>query len=303
MKNRNIIVYASIICIALCLASALYFFVKKPEKIAAPVLEEGKKAVVFKDVRYSGEKKGVLDWEIKAKVARKFIDKPEVEMEEIEGRYTPRADVSIAFKGAKGIMNTEAERGVVEDVDILYKNEYRMKSRFMDFDFKRGLTTTTAPVDIKGSRLTLRGVGLTANTNEESVRIEKDVTGFIETDKGRYKFEADHFLYRLKENVYILDGKVVMKGEEMNLLCDNLHILSKGQEIERIVAKGKVRLISKGTITKSEKAVYNLKEEKVVLTESPRILKDNVEMEGEAIVYNLASGRFSIDKPRMRLER
>jgi lipopolysaccharide transport protein LptA/LPS export ABC transporter protein LptC len=303
MKNRNIIVYVSAGFIVLCFLSALYFFAKKPERIAPPVLEDGKKAIVFKDVKYSGEKKGVVDWEIKAKIARKFIDKPEVELEIIEGQYMPKADVNIAFKGAKGVMNTEAERGIVEDVEIVYKKQYTLKSKSMDFDFKRGITSTTAPVDIKGNKLSLRGVGLTANTNEETVRIEKDVTGFIETDKGRYKFESDTFLYLLKTNVYILDGKVVMKGEDLNLVCDNLRILSKGQELERIDAKGKVRLISKGTITKSEKAVYNFKEEKIVLTESPRILKDNIEMEGESIVYNMADGKFSIDKPRMRLER
>jgi lipopolysaccharide export system protein LptA len=64
-----------------------------------------------------------------------------------------------------------------------------------------------------------------------------------------------------------------------------------------------VKLISKGTIAKSEKAVYHFKEDRVVLTENPKILKDNVEMEGESIVYSPTSRKFSIVKPRMRMER
>jgi len=302
MKNRGIVVYIASGFIISSLLLALYFFLKKPEKIIFPILEEAKRVIVFKDVTYSGEKKGVTDWEIKAKIARKFIDKPVVLMEDLEGKYKPKEGATVFFKGTKGTMNTDEEKGVVEDVDIIY-NEYRLKSRFMDFDFKKGITSTSAPVDIKGSKLTLRGIGLTANTNEEIVRIEKDVAGFIETDRGRYKFESDKFVYLLKENQYILEGKVIMKGEDMSLLCDKLYIFSKGNDMERVDAMGKVRLISKGTIAKSEKAVYHFKDDKIVFTESPKIFKDNVEMEGEPIIYNLSNRKFSIDKPKMRLEK
>lgn len=303
MKYRKVIICIASGLIIASLLAAVYFFVKKPIKISFPVLDEEKQVIVFKDVIYSGEKKGVIDWEIKAKIARKYIDKPTVEMEDIEGRYKPKADVSVSFKGTKGIMNTDEEKGTVEDVDFVYKNNYRLKSRYMDFDFKKGITYTTAPVDIKGAKLTLRGVGLIANANEETVWIERDVTGFIETDKGRYKFESDRFTYTLKDNVYILEGKVIMKGEDLSLLCEKLYLISKDNELERIDAKGKVRLISKGTIAKSENAVYHFKEDRVVLTEKPKILRDNVEMEGESIIYSLSSRQFFINKPRMRMER
>jgi len=302
MKNRGIVVYIASGFIISSLLLALYFFLKKPEKIIFPILEEAKRVIVFKDVKYSGEKKGVTDWEIKAKIARKFIDKPVVLMEDLEGKYKPKEGAVVFFKGTKGTMNTDEKKGIIEDVDIIY-NEYRLKSRFMDFDFKKGMTSTSAPVDIKGSKLTLRGIGLAANTNEEIVRIEKDIVGFIETNKGRYKFESDKFVYLLKENRYILEGKVIMKGEDMNLLCDKLYIFSKGNDMERVDAMGKVRLISKGTIAKSEKAVYHFKDDKIVFTESPKIFKDNVEMGGEPIIYNPSNKKFSIDKPKMRLEK
>jgi lipopolysaccharide transport protein LptA/LPS export ABC transporter protein LptC len=303
MKDRKLIICVASVFVIACLFLAIYFFVKKPVKISIPVLDEEKKVIVFKDVKYSGEKKGVVDWEINAKIARKYIDKPEIEMEDITGKYRPKADVAVSFKGSKGMMNTEQERGMIEDVDFLYKNDYRLKSKYMDFDFKKGVTYTNAPVNIEGSKLTLRGVGLTADTNEETVRIDKDVTGFIETEKGKYKFESDRFTYALKDNVYVLDGRVIMKGEDMNLMCDKVLLLSKDNELERIDATGKVRLIAKGTIAKSEKAVYHFREDRIVLTENPKILKDNVEMAGESIVYSLASGKFSINKPKMRMER
>ena len=76
---------------------------------------------------------------------------------------------------------------------------------------------------------------------------------------------------------------MVFKGEDMNLLCGKLLIYSSGQELERVEAYEKVNIISKGTIAKSEKAVYHFKEGKIVFTNSPRIFKDNVEMKGESI--------------------
>jgi len=304
MGGRKVIIFISALFFITCVILGLYFFAKKPLKISMPVLDEEKKVIVFKDVKYSSEKKGLIDWEIKAKTARKHIDSPLASMEEINGYYKPKADVLLSFIGKKGSINTETEEGKIEDVDFVYKNSYRLKSRYMDFDFKRGLIHTDAPVTIEGIKLSLRGIGLTADTNSEVVAIEKDVTGTIDTDKGKYKFASDRFSYTLKDNVYTLSGKVIMKGEEMSLMCDQLYLITKANnELERIDAVGKVGLISKGTIAKSGKAVYDFMDDKIVLTERPKILKDNVEMEGESIVYSLEKRQFSINRPKMRLEK
>jgi LPS export ABC transporter protein LptC/lipopolysaccharide transport protein LptA len=303
MKNRDLTVYIAIAVIFLGCATAVYFFAKKPQRVAPPKISEGTKAIVFKDVHYSGEKKGTVDWEIKAKVARKFIDKPEVEMDAIEGRYTPKPDVVVLFTGSEGRMDTDEEKGNMKDVDIIYKDQYRLKTKYMDFDFKKGFTHTDAPVGIEGAKLNLNGTGLTANTNAQTIKIEKNVTGFIESGKGRYDFESDQFLYLLKENVYILEGRVVMKGKDMHLVCNKLYVVSKENEMERVDALGNVRLLSKGTLAKSEKAVYHFKDDTVTMTGGPKVVKDKVEMGGESIGYNVTEGKFSVNRPKVRIEK
>ncbi|HOE17997.1 MAG TPA: LPS export ABC transporter periplasmic protein LptC [Syntrophorhabdaceae bacterium] len=303
MKNRKIVIYIAAGFIASSLLLAFYFFLKKPERIGSPILDEEKRAILFKDVRYFGEREGVVDWEITAKTARKFLDRPEVQLELLEGRYKPKAGITVAFKGMKGTMDIDKQKGVIEDVDILYRNEYTLKSPSMSFDFKNNITSTKSPVNVKGKKLTLTGIGLVANMKDETVRVERDVRGYIDTEKAKFHFQSDAFFYNLKDSTYILDGKVVLKGQDMNMLCDKLYIFSRNEEPERIDAKGKVRLISKGTIAKSEKAVYYFNEDKVVFTESPRIFKDNVEMVGESVIYSISNGKFSIQKPRMRMER
>ena len=303
MSNRKIIIYISIGCIIAGLLLAFYFFVRKPERPAAPILEDSKKAIVFKDVKYTGERRGVMDWELTAKIARKYIDRPLIELENLKGLYKPKADVMIEFTGSRGSMDTDREAGSVENVEVFYKGEYTLKSAYMDFDFKNGITTTKAPVDIAGTKLVMRGIGLFANTAQESIKLLRDVSGIITTEKSKYRFQSDTLIYFFKKSTYILEGKVIMRGEDINLVCDELQIFSADQDVERIEATGKVRVISKGTVAKSEKAVYHFKEGRIVFTESPRVFKDNVEMKGERVIYTTKDGRLSVERPKIRMEK
>ncbi|MEN6617808.1 MAG: LPS export ABC transporter periplasmic protein LptC [Syntrophorhabdus sp.] len=303
MFNRKIIIYLSFGFIVASILTALYFFVSKPQRKPAPIVQDPTKAIIFKDVRYTGERKGIVDWELTAKVARKYIDKPLIELDDLKGHYTPKPDVTMEFTGSKGSMDTEKEAGRVDDVEVFYKGEYTLKSPYMDFDFKNGITTTNDVVDITGKKIVMKGIGLLANTKEETVKILKDVAGTIKTEKKSYNFQSDSLIYYFQVSTYILDGKVVMKGEDLDLVCDIVHIYSTDNEVDRIEADGNVRVATKGTIAKSEKAVYHFKEGKIVFTQSPRVFKDNVEMRGERVVYTTNDGKLSVEKPKIRMEK
>ena len=303
MNRRSLTGYiASGFAIGILLFSA-YFFVKRPDRPTPHVVEEEKKVIVFRDVKYSGEKKGAIDWELRAKLARKFIDKPVVELEEIEGSYRPRPDTVVLFKGNKGELNTETEKGRMDDVEIFYKDEYTVKSKSMDFDFKNSRVSSQATVDLKGKRFALQGIGMTADTDKQVVHIEKDVHGTVETGTRRFNFSSDRFSYDVKQNVYTFAGSVAVKGEDMTLFCDTIDITSTGDAVDKLDARGKVIINSKGTLAKSGRAVYYLKDDRVTLEDSPRITKDKVDMQGQVIVYSLSTGKFSVEGPRMRIER
>lgn len=303
MSTRKIIIYIAFVCIGASLLLALYYFISKPERQAVPIVEDSKKAIVFKNVKYTGERRGVVDWELTAKVARKYIDKPLIELDDLRGLYKPKPDVTIEFTGSKGSMDTEKESGRVDDVEVFYKGEYTLKGPYMDFDFKNGITTTQGPVDIKGEKIDMQGVGLLANTAEETVKLLSDVKGIITTEKAKYRFQADSLLYYFQVSTYVLEGKVIMKGEDLHLVSDVVHIYSTENEVDRIEADGNVRVISKGTVAKSEKAVYHFKEGKIVFTQSPRVFKDNVEMKGERVIYNTNDGKLSVERPKIRMEK
>jgi lipopolysaccharide transport protein LptA/LPS export ABC transporter protein LptC len=303
MNRRDLALYsASGFAIGILLLSA-YFFIKRPERSVTHVVEEAKRAIVFRDVQYSGERKGTVDWELRAKLARKFIDKPVVELEEIEGSYSPKPDTVVLFRGAKGELNTEAEVGKLDDVEIVYKDEYTVRSKSMDFDFKNSRVWTRSAVDLKGKRLSLLGLGMVADTREQVIRIEKDVHGSVKTETRQFNFSSDRFTYKVKEDLYIFDGNVAVKGDDMNMLCDTVSITSTGDTVDKIDARGKVRLTSKGTLAKSGRAVYYFKDDRVTLEDSPTIIRDKVEMQGKVIFYNLSTEKFSVEGPKLRIER
>ena len=90
----------------------------------------------------------MVDWEIRAKLMRKYIDTTGVEMEGIQGEYKPKPDTVVTFTGVKGEMDTAKEVGSVQQVEVFYKGEYVIKSPSMDFDFKKSLASTSAPVEL-----------------------------------------------------------------------------------------------------------------------------------------------------------
>jgi lipopolysaccharide transport protein LptA/LPS export ABC transporter protein LptC len=300
--NRQRVVYIAIAFIVGIIFLSGYFFLQKPERATSNVKEEGKRVIVFKDIKYSGEKKGVIDWEIRADIMRKFIDSTMVEMEGIKGLYKPKPDTTVTFTGRKGSMDTAREVGSVQGVEVFYKGEYVIRSPSMEFDFQKSLAYTKAPVDVEGKKFAMKGIGLNANTKDQIITVEKDVSGNIQEEKGKYAFTADRFTYLLRDNTYIFEGNVVVKGEKMDMYCDRVQVLSQQDDIEKIDAAGNVKIVSRGTIAKSERAVYYLREDKVVLTDHPRITRDKVDMVGDTIVYDLTSDKFSVQEPKMKIE-
>jgi LPS export ABC transporter protein LptC len=260
--NRRAALYVFSGLILASMLLAFYFVLKKPQIIEPPkILEAEKRVFVFRDVKYSGEKGGAADWEITADLARKYMDRPVVEMENVKGSYKPKPGTTVSFRGSKGSLDTETERGSVDNIEIVYNNDYRMKSSVLNFDFKAGVASTNAPVEIKSVRLNLKGTGLTARAKDEILRIEKHVNGSVETGKGGLRFEADRLTYRLKENVYELEGRVRMAGDQLTVTCDVLYLYGRENELERLEAKGKVRLVAKRVTARGENAVYYFKED------------------------------------------
>jgi lipopolysaccharide export system protein LptA len=147
------------------------------------------------------------------------------------------------------------------------------------------------------------GVGLIANTKEETIKIAKNVTGFVEAKQGKYRFAADTFTYYMKENRYLLDGNAMMSGEDMKVTCSTLYIYTDGDEIEKIDARGKVRMYAKGSVAKNEQAVYHFKDNKVASTEPSKAEKNRGGVAGKANPIKPTGGKAVVGKPKTSMDR
>ena len=101
------------------------------------------------------------------------------------GQYKPKPDTVVVFTGATGKMDTAKDVGSVQQVEVFYKGEYVIESPSMDFDFKKSLAFTSAPVELQGKKFTMVGRGLNADTANQVITVEKDVNGAIQEEKGK----------------------------------------------------------------------------------------------------------------------
>jgi lipopolysaccharide export system protein LptA len=103
-------------------------------------------------------------------------------------------------------------------------------------------------------------------------------------------------------------GNVVAKQGDFNIEGDRMTIFYSGgdgaevagddlnQRLDRIVVEGNVRISpKKNTIVTAKHAVYDVSENKIVLTGEPRVQRDSDFIEGSSITYFPESGKSIVE--------
>ena len=117
-----------------------------------------------------------------------------------------------------------------------------------------------------------------------SVRSENDSDTALQTRNfGDIIIESGSLEWDMKEKTMVFDGGVVAQGEDLTIECDRVFVyLNEGSSengsedpdrIERIVAKGKVKIIRPDGEGMAEEAVYDVIEQKVDLIGQPAVFK------------------------------
>ena len=94
----------------------------------------------------------------------------------------------------------------------------------------------------------------------------------------------------------VFDENVVVLDQDMKLLADRLTVnFDENDDIEHILAEGKVYIEQDNTIARSNKATYDVKSGLITLTDDPLITKGKNVIKGSVI-------RFWRDQDRMVVE-
>jgi lipopolysaccharide export system protein LptA len=76
-----------------------------------------------------------------------------------------------------------------------------------------------------------------------------------------------------------------------------------GQKIDRIVARGQVRLVREDSVATGQEAIYYKDRDEVVLLGNPQLWRAENTLKGERIVVNLKTNRMTVESsPKKRVE-
>jgi LPS export ABC transporter protein LptC len=196
------------------------------------------------------------------------------------------------FDRAKGSLHLE------KDVVITTSSGARLTTDSMDWDRKEQLVTTSDAVNIVKGDVTIDGQGARANTGLNKVNLEKDIKVQISNPdalgsaaKQKIEIECDgplevdyqNNLAVFKNNVKVHTQDGLMESEIMEVYFssdkperpgakESRDAELDGSKIDKIVARGNVRITRGQNVSFSQEAVYSARDRRIILTGRPKLV-------------------------------
>jgi LPS export ABC transporter protein LptC len=277
---------------ALFLASTAKIEVKVYAQLPAA---EGQQQMSDFSLSGFGEK-GKKSWDLTGKQAD--IASEIIKLNNIESNfYGDREDMKLTadrgnFDRLKGSLHLE------NDVVITTSSGARMTTNSLDWDRKEQLVTTSDPVNIVKGEVTIDGQGARANTGLNKVNLEKDIRVQIKNPavggsqaKQEIEIVCDGPLeVDYQKNLAIFHNKVKVQTQDGTIESDVMEVYFSsakkpdpgvsqpqlegfgGSKVDKIVARGSVKITRGENVSYSEEAIYSAQLRKVTLTGRPKLV-------------------------------
>ena len=127
------------------------------------------------DFVYTRTEAGKVQWEIRAEQARYYPDQNEVQLDRVDGQMnSPGRQINL--KGERGHIDLQARTGMLEGNVVGRSDDgYVLRTTRISFDANNNTTYTDEPVLLEGKNLTLQGVGMELNLDEQVFRLKDQV--------------------------------------------------------------------------------------------------------------------------------
>ena len=245
--------------------------------------------------------KGKKTWELSGQSADIMVN--EVKLKEVTGKvYGKQEDITLTADQGNFDKN-EGKVRLEKDVVVTSSGGMKLTTDYLDWDRDKQTVMTEALVNIERDNMVTTATGATCKTDLNKVNLEKDVTVEIkpqETPKGpaakdkivitcEGPMEIDY-----AKNIAIFNKNVKVSQKDMNLYSDIMEVyfiisdenetkdadqaqdaaLSpiSGGRIDKIIAKGNVKIERGENVSYSEEAVFTAADKKVVLLGKPRLI-------------------------------
>jgi LPS export ABC transporter protein LptC len=262
---------------------------------AQVTLGEGQQQMSDFSISGFGEK-GKKSWDLTGKQAD--IASEIIKLNNIESNfYGDRENMKLTadngnFDRIKGSLHLE------NDVVVTTSSGARMTTNSLDWDRKEQLVTTSDQVNIVKDDVTIAGQGVRANTGFNVVNLEKDVkvkidnTGVAgEPKKQKIEIACDGPLeVDYQKNLATFHNKVKVATQDGLIESEELEVYFSsdkepgkkpiqlqpeefgGSQIDKIIARGSVKITRGQNISYSEEAVYSASLHKITLTGRPKLV-------------------------------
>jgi LPS export ABC transporter protein LptC len=231
--------------------------------------------------------KGKKNWDISGKSADIFTEV--VKLDQVVGNlYGKEEDVKLTAQ--KGDFNkTDGKVHLEKDVVITTSKGTKLTTDSLDWDRKQQKVSTRDLVNIQRENMTILAAGATGEPNLKKVELSKDVkVNILPTEKNK----ADDFAISGKititsegplvidyeKNVATFNNNVKVERSDSVIYSDRMEIyfLSSGasnaSKIDKIVAKGNVKVVRGENVSYSEEAVYSASDKKLTLSGRPKLI-------------------------------
>jgi len=229
--------------------------------------EIGSKIETFNLEEYS--ESGDKVWEIKASSAQIYDDT--VKLVDVEGAvYTEESSVTIKAKeGQYDKQNNDIY--LANEVVATTSDGTRMITDKLKWQASKNEVYTDSKVLVENDKIQIFGEGAWTKPDFKKLKFENEVVTSIKPNTtiacdGQLEVDYESNFAVFNDNVVIEDKKGTMWADKVTIY------FSKEKEIERILARGNVRIKRGKDITLSQEAEYIIKEEKIIFTGKPRLL-------------------------------
>ncbi|MBU3958977.1 MAG: LPS export ABC transporter periplasmic protein LptC [Candidatus Omnitrophica bacterium] len=250
--------------------------------------------------------KGKKTWDLSAKSADIFTEV--VKLKDIIGNiYEEKEDVNLTadrgdFDKIEGKVHLE------QNVIITSSSGARLTTDSLDWDRKNKIVTTKDVVNIEKDNLFSTASGATGQPDLNKVTLEKDVTVEVSSiknqgqsgmlDRNKTIITCDGPLQiDYEKNVAVFNNNVNVDSQTIGIDCDIMDVYFTmsdedtnkdtsesgqtptlmGSSIEKIIARGNVKITRGDNISYSDEAVYSALDKRITLVGRPKLIISSTE--------------------------
>ena len=241
--------------------------------------------------------KGKKTWDLAGKSADIFGET--VKLKDIIGNLFNEKE-KITLVADKGDFNkTSGKVHLESNVTITTSSGARLTTETLDWDREKQIVSTLDKVNIEKENMVTTATGAMGKPNLNSMVLEKDVTVKIHPDVTTQKpgtpanaaaliitcdgpLEVDY-----QNNVAKFNKNVKADRDGSTIYCDSMEIhfskkegaapkgndsMMMGSKVNKIIARGNVKVVKGENVSYSDEAVYNAGDQKITLTGKPRLV-------------------------------